>query len=248
MNGLVRRAARIVMAVTPRAVPHTVARVLFFALAQQPPRVALRDLLEVESELARRQNEAASRYDHGVHVKHRLTRYHDFFAERICATERVLDIGCGIGAVAATVAKRTGAEVLGIDLSGSSIRDARARYTHPRLRFVHGDALRDLEPQPFDVVVLSNVLEHIDRRVAFLRAVRERFSPRRWLIRVPTIDRDWRVPLRQELGLLAFNDPTHYVEYTRPSFECELSEAGLSIVHLQVNWGEIWAEARAADA
>jgi hypothetical protein len=56
------------------------------------------------------------------------------------------------------------------------------------------------------------------------------------------IDREWRVPLRRELGLFHFSDPTHHVEYTRESFEAEVREAGLRVVHLQVNWGEIWAE------
>jgi hypothetical protein len=57
-------------------------------------------------------------------------------------------------------------------------------------------------------------------------------------------DREWRVPLRKELGLYYFSDPTHFIEYTRDSFEREMAEARLDIVHLQVNWGEIWAEVR----
>jgi hypothetical protein len=58
------------------------------------------------------------------------------------------------------------------------------------------------------------------------------------------IDRDWHVPLRQELGLFHFSDPTHYVEFTRDSFAAEIEAAGFRVVALQVNWGEIWAEVR----
>jgi SAM-dependent methyltransferase len=244
MRQLARRIAPIAVRVTPRVVPRLLARLALYALAQQPPGAALRDLLDVEADLTQRENEAAARYNGGVHVKHRLTGYHNFFVERVRATERVLDIGCGIGAVAASIAERSAAPVLGIDLSAENIDAARKRYGRSNLTFVQGDALLDLDPQPFDVVVLSNVLEHIEHRVRFLCAVRERFNPSRWLIRVPMIDRDWRVPLRQELGIFAFSDPTHYVEYTQASFLAELTEAGMEVSHLQVNWGEIWAEAR----
>jgi SAM-dependent methyltransferase len=234
-----------VSALIPRSSKLACGRIVFYLLSLEPPRLALRDLLELESELTRRQNEAATRYDDGKHVKHRLTRYHEFFVKRVQAHERVVDIGCGIGALSASIASGSGAEVVGIDIDASNIAQAMRRYPQAKLTFIHGDALKDLAPTHFDVIVLSNVLEHIDKRVAFLRAIQERFTPHRWLIRVPMIDRDWRVPLRQELGMFAFSDPTHYVEYTRSSFEMELNEAGLVVLYDQVNWGELWAEAYA---
>jgi hypothetical protein len=59
-------------------------------------------------------------------------------------------------------------------------------------------------------------------------------------------NRDWRPALRQELGLYAYGDPTHFTEYTRESFESEMRDAGFVIRQLQVNWGEIWAEVASA--
>jgi hypothetical protein len=56
------------------------------------------------------------------------------------------------------------------------------------------------------------------------------------------IDRDWKVPLREELGLFHFSDPTHFTEYTRESFEQEVADAGLVVKEIVINWGEIWAE------
>jgi 2-polyprenyl-3-methyl-5-hydroxy-6-metoxy-1,4-benzoquinol methylase len=53
-------------------------------------------------------------YDEGVHAKHRLTRYHDFFVERIRPGERVLDVGCGKGELAHDIAERSGATVVAI--------------------------------------------------------------------------------------------------------------------------------------
>jgi ubiquinone/menaquinone biosynthesis C-methylase UbiE len=210
----------------------------------QPPAAALRELLQVDSDLSGAIDELALAYDGGVHVKHRLMKYHDFFVDRIAARERVLDVGCGYGAVAYSMAFRAGADVTGIDLSEANIAEARGRFSHPSLRFVQGIAPQDVPPSPFDVIVASNVLEHIEDRETFLQTIQRRTGAGRWLLRVPMANRDWRVPLRAELGLFAFGDPTHFIEYTRETFEQELGRAGFDVCHLQVNWGEIWAEVR----
>jgi 2-polyprenyl-3-methyl-5-hydroxy-6-metoxy-1,4-benzoquinol methylase len=214
----------------------------FCAASSAPPATALRELLTLDATLDGLIDEAAQRYDGGVHAKHRLTAYHDFFVARVKPGERVLDVGCGYGAVAHSLAKRAGAIVVGVDLDHGNIAEARRRFSHPALTFVTGDATRALPDGAFDVVVASNVVEHIERRVEFYRAVQDRARPSRWLVRVPMIDREWQVPLRRELGLPYFSDPTHHVEYTRETFERETHEAGFRVVHLQVNWGEIWAE------
>ena len=207
-------------------------------------RSAMRVLLRADDFLTKCINRLAIEYDGGVHVKHRLMKYHDFFVERISPGERVLDVGCGYGAVAYSVASRAGAVVVGIDLRAENIVKARQLFQHPNLSFLQEDVLQGLPKESFDVIMLSNILEHIEHRVKFLTIVHERLSPQRCLIRVPMFNRDWRVPLREELALSYFSDPTHYTEYTQESFEKEIRAAGLTITHLQINWGEIWAEVR----
>ncbi len=70
--------------------------------------------------------------------------------------ERVLDLGCGTGHLTAQVAA-AGAEVVGLDLAGGMIEQARRAY--PRLRFEVGDARDFRFEQPFDAV-LSNAALH----------------------------------------------------------------------------------------
>ena len=220
---------------------------IIYALAAQRARAlspdeALRFLFRLDTALYPLQGHQAIAYGGGVHTKHRHMRYHDFFVKRIHPGERVLDIGCGNGAVAYDVAEQAGAHVVGVDLSADNIAQARQRYAHPRVEYRVGDALQELADGPFDAVILSNVLEHLPERPAFLRRVQEVARPSRFLIRVPLFERDWRVPLKRELGVEWRLDPTHETEYTVESFAAEMAEAGLTIAYQEVRWGEIWAE------
>ena len=207
-----------------------------------PPYEGIRFLLRLDSELYAREGQAAIRYGNGEHPKHRLTRYHDFFVARVQPGEHVLDIGCGMGAVARDVAERSRAVVVGMDLDAESIATARSRYAHPRVEYRVGNALADLPGERFDVVILSNILEHLPERPAFLQRVVQAVQPSRLLIRVPLFERDWRVPLKRELGVEWRLHSGHETEYTLESFAEELTTAGLRITHQQVRWGEIWAE------
>ena len=206
------------------------------------PADGLRFLFGLEAALYPLQGILAIAYDGGVHTKHRHTRYHDFFISRVQPNDRVLDIGCGSGALAYDLAAKAGAHVVGIDLSEANIALATRRYGHSQVRYLVGDAVRALPRTHFDVVVLSNVLEHIEERPAFLRRVQAAMRPNRILIRVPLFERDWRVPLKRELGIEWRLDPTHETEYTLESFAIEIAAARLSIVHQEVRWGELWAE------
>ncbi len=206
------------------------------------PGESLARLFRLWNDLDRIVNERATAYGDGENPKHRLTGYHDFFAERIPDGGRVLDIGCGIGAVARTIATRhPEAHVTAVDCDPRVLEKARALDNPSNLVFVEGDATRDLEPEHWDVVVLSNVLEHMDGRVAFLRALVDRNTPGRILIRVPMFERHWHNPLRKELGIGFFSDPSHRIEHTMAQFDSEMAEAGLEIIQCRTLWGEIWA-------
>ena len=83
-------------------------------------------------------------------------------AGQINAPARVLDVGCGNGFVCGEFI-RLGYSVVGIDLSEQGV--AHARRAHPQGRFevvAADDALlATLEEAPFDLVVSTEVLEHV---------------------------------------------------------------------------------------
>lgn len=207
-----------------------------------PPERALKLMFGVDTKLYDEQGHQSVRYGGGVHTKHRHMRYHDFFVDRIESGQRVLDIGCGIGAVAHDIADRSGASVVAIDLDERNISNALQKYPHERVDYRHGDALQDLPDETFDVVVLSNVLEHLDHRPRLLRRIQASTQAPLLLIRVPIFERDWRVPLKKELGMEWRLDADHETEYLVPQFQDEVQQAGLQVRAIDVRWGEIWAE------
>lgn len=200
----------------------------------------LRQLLRLDNWLYRTISRVAVWYGDGLHPKHRLTGYHDFFVRNIRPGERVLDIGCGNGLLDDHIVRAVGAWVRGVDRDRSAIAYARRHYRDERLTFVEGEAQDQVIEDRFDVVILSNVLEHLEGRIEFLRSIRDRVRPERLLIRVPLFERDWRVALKGELGVNSLLDPTHFVEHTREGWLEEIRRAGLDAREFEVRWGELW--------
>jgi SAM-dependent methyltransferase len=85
---------------------------------------------------------------------------------------RVLDLGTGLGHVAAAVAELVGpdGEVVGVDIDPRMLAVARARTPHLRqVRFVEGDVASWRDDQPYDAVVGRLILFHLPDPVGALR-------------------------------------------------------------------------------
>ncbi len=187
-------------------------------------------------------NERAIVYGGGIHPKHNLTKYHQFFIDEIRDGDSVLDVGCGYGAVARSIASKfSSSHVVGIDLSSERLIQAINSEKFSNLSYIHADVLNYKFENKFDVVVLSNVLEHIDNRIAFLRQLIKSTEAIKVLIRVPLFERDWQIPMRKKIGVNYFSDNDHKIEHTISQFESEVNDANLIISKKYLIWGEIWA-------
>jgi SAM-dependent methyltransferase len=202
----------------------------------------LENLLNLTGPIEKAIGESCMRQDGGVHPKHALTQYHRFFTSRIQPGDKVADIGCGIGFLAYDVAKECQAEVHAVDISARSICEAQRRFRLPSLHFLCADATQALPIGDCDVVILSNILEHIAERGEFIKILAGTFHPKRLLIRVPVFDRHWIVPLKKRLALNYFLDKTHFVEHTSREWLEEFQRFGLRPTFFQVCWGELWCE------
>ena len=141
----------------------------------------------------------------------------------------VLDFGCGYGMLSNFLAlKGPDRQVLGIDLNKARIEVAvRSSQGHPEVSFQLGD-VRDFQGIPFDAVVMTDVLHHIDEdhvRV-LLRIIRSCLSDDGTLV---VLDVD-RTPLRKFYTtylidrLLNLTRSLHY--RSRPLLTLLLSQSG----------------------
>lgn len=176
--------------------------------------------------------------EQGLHPKHRLMNYHKFFMDNVDSKDIVLDIGCGNGALTLDIAKKV-EKVIGIDLSEKNIKFAEEKFPAFNIEYIIGDAVKSLPDKRFNTIILSNVLEHIENRIEFLKKIKK-MTPK-ILIRVPMIDRDWITLYKKELEVEYRLDKTHYIEYTLKNFKNELDQAGLNLEKYSIQFGEIWA-------
>ena len=176
--------------------------------------------------------------ENGLHPKHRIMNYSGFFIKNIEENETVLDVGCGNGFNTFNIAKKA-KTVVGIDINIKNIKFAIKNYKLENINFIHGNILDYNFAEKFNVVVLSNVLEHIENRIELLKRLNK--IGNKLLIRVPLIDRSWITLYKKEMGLDYMLDKTHCIEYTINSFLKEIEESDLKIISYSIRFGEIWA-------
>jgi SAM-dependent methyltransferase len=85
---------------------------------------------------------------------------------------RLLDVGCAYGLLL-DEARRRGYETQGLELSAEAAHHARDVY---RLK-VHEVALENFDAEPFDVIVLADVLEHLGDPVGAIARCRDLLAP-----------------------------------------------------------------------
>ena len=205
---------------------------------------SLKRLFMIKDKLEWILNERAIKYGNGIHPKHYLTKYHKFFIDRIQNGETVVDIGCGVGAVAIDVASvHKKSLVIGIDINKDNIEKARQLKKDNYLENIvfKCDDINNQVLLKADVVILSNILEHIEDRTGFLQNIIKKTTAKKYLIRIPLFERDWQIPLRKELGIYYFSDLDHKIEHKLDEFKSEIVISNLKIKEIITMWGEIWA-------
>jgi 2-polyprenyl-3-methyl-5-hydroxy-6-metoxy-1,4-benzoquinol methylase len=177
----------------------------------------------------------------GLHPKHAIMNYHQFFLDNIASGDKVLDIGCGNGAVAYDIASKA-ARVIGVDIAEKNIKMAKEKFQRPNLEFIAGNCLEfdfaGLGLEKFDKIILSNVLEHLTGRVEFLQKLHKLSET--ILLRVPLINRDWLAVYKKEHGYKYKLSSEHEIEYTEEILADEFKQSGWKIEKYKIIFGEFW--------
>lgn len=135
----------------------------------------------------------------------------------------LLDLGCGDGSLCEAIAEAfPGARVVGADLSEAAIAAARARGG--RCEYVALDATQGRLPENFEVVVSSEVLEHIDQDGLAVEGIRA-MCGRYLLVTVPG------GPMYQTSQLMG-----HHRHYTPESLTRLIESRGFRVKRL-FRWG-----------
>lgn len=99
---------------------------------------------------------------------------------------RALDVGCGGGILADSMARRGAADVLGIDLSTKALKIAQlhaleAQTPNIAYREVSAEALAAEAPASFDVVTCMEMLEHVPDPASVVQACADLVKPGGWV-------------------------------------------------------------------
>jgi 2-polyprenyl-3-methyl-5-hydroxy-6-metoxy-1,4-benzoquinol methylase len=145
---------------------------------------------------------------------------------------RLLDVGCGAGAWAPRLRAAGVGELVGLDPAAAAIAQAAARYDRAVVGTLEDTTLAALGGQPFDVLVVADVLEHLVdpwRAVRILRSWAA--ADARLAVSVPNL-RFYRLVgnlvLRGtfEYEPYGVRDWTHLRWFTRTSLGRMLADAG----------------------
>lgn len=143
---------------------------------------------------------------------------------------KVLDYGCGNGVLTYWLwSNGFGMEIMGVDVSQTGVNNAQKSFARDGLVFDTIDALNDLAPHCFDVVVSSHVLEHIDQPEVVLASIAEKAE---WLVlEVPLEKCIWPDLVARLKGKSRKDNPLGHVNFwSKATFNQLLKNSGLLVI------------------
>ncbi|MBI4969670.1 MAG: class I SAM-dependent methyltransferase [Rhodospirillales bacterium] len=165
------------------------------------------------------------------------------------APRRVLDYGCGAGALTGLLALAyPNARIVGCDISEQAL--AKAKLAHPGIEFVPTSEIAGT----FDVIFSNHVLEHVLDLEAALELLTSHLAPQGWMVHVLPCGNpksfeweitecfvDGRKP-KESGGMFYYEDPGHLRRLTSDALADLCAKKGLALAHARFRnqfWGAV---------
>jgi 2-polyprenyl-3-methyl-5-hydroxy-6-metoxy-1,4-benzoquinol methylase len=145
----------------------------------------------------------------------------------------VLDVGCGSGLYAITLAQRGAHEVVGLDFVQNmlelAVANAQRAGVSDRCQFLRGDFLTHRFDRRFDHVLAVGFFDYVEDPLPFLKKARE-LTGAKFIATFPRLF-TWRAPVRK-VRLMLKKCPVFF--YTRARVVDLLTRAGFSVERFEV--------------
>ena len=143
---------------------------------------------------------------------------------------RILDVGSGRGELLSLLSKK-GHQVVGIDPNVECVQLG-SQYGQC-FQGAFEDTMRLFQPEEFDVIVSSHVLEHVLRPIDAMMQLNQ-LKAKAYIFAVPNVHRNARL-IRLLLGSARPDHPNHIYGWGKPEFEAALRTAGFKVLRWYTN-------------
>lgn len=161
-------------------------------------------------------------------------------AQMIPAGSKVIDVGCGDGALTKTLSEACHADIVGVEPDAARAERAKTRGLYVIRDYFGPEAVRAIGR--VDIVLFADVLEHLPNPQAMLVASREALKPRgcvvvsmpnvaHWSVRLEVLQGRFRY---QSTGIM---DATHLRWFTATSAKALLESADFQVVEYRASAG-----------
>jgi len=168
-------------------------------------------------------------YSPDTHPVRVFTRKH--LLEWIQPEHQVLDLGCASGEMAYWASEKA-KKVVGIDYDSTHISFAQENYKRDNLSFYCKEAHDYLNTtgEKFDVLILENILEHLDNPSDFIKTFSVFFKF--IYIELPDFDKNYLNHYRKDFDMpLIYTDSDHVTEFDRFDLKAIIESNDLTIIH-----------------
>ena len=170
----------------------------------------------------------------GLHPKNVFNFRYEFFKNNVSPKDIVIDLGCGTGLILYHISEII-EKGIGIDNNDRNLKQCISKHNKENLSYIKADILnydynKLKQKYPYNTLVISHVLEHLDNPVDLL----QKTSADKLLICVPS-EENWLTQLKMHFGLPYLSDSTHRKEYSRKQLSHECQQAGYHILFMGFN-------------